>query len=108
MISLPWLLSTLLFAGQAALALSPTFINCQVQKPEGESALTGCPDGTLLVAADGSGDFANIMDAVNSLEEDEAGIILIAEGEYHENVNITRSAPLTLLVSIMYVYSLQL
>lgn len=31
-------------------------------------------------------------------EEGKAATILIGEGEYHETVNVTRKAPLTLLV----------
>lgn len=90
-----------LLLARPSLGLSPDFIECQVQKPAGQSALMGCPEGTILVAPDGSGDFTTVQDAVLSLDDDDDEsevIILIAEGKYEGAVNVTRSGPLTLLV----------
>ncbi|KLO07497.1 pectin lyase-like protein [Schizopora paradoxa] len=81
-----------------AAALSPTFLPCQLQKPSRQSPLEGCPSGTLFVSpTDTRAHFSSIQDAVLSLEEGKAATILIGEGEYHETVNVTRKAPLTLL-----------
>lgn len=50
------------------LALSPTFIHCQLQKPHNESPLTGCPNGTIFVSAtDPRAQFKTVQDAVSSL-----------------------------------------
>ncbi|VDB91794.1 unnamed protein product [Peniophora sp. CBMAI 1063] len=79
-------------------ALSARYLACQLQKSDGTSALTGCPDGTLYVsAADPEADFTTVQDAVLSLDEDSSVTILIGAGEYHETVNVTRTGPLTLL-----------
>ncbi|KAF5336302.1 hypothetical protein D9758_014482 [Tetrapyrgos nigripes] len=88
------------FLLQAAFALSPRFLACQVQKPQGTSVLEGCPEGTIFVtqdATDPDRSFGSVQEAVESLPNEGEAIILIAEGEYHETVNVTRSGPLTLL-----------
>lgn len=100
-----------LLLARLSLGLSPDFIECQVQKPAGQSALTGCPEGTILVAQDGSGDFTTVQDAILSLDDDDDDqsevVILIAEGEYEGAVNVTRSGPLTLLVRMEQIHTAQ-
>lgn len=50
------------------LSLSPTYISCQLQKSAGESALVGCPEGTLYVSpSDPSANFSGVQEAINSL-----------------------------------------
>ncbi|KAG6909252.1 hypothetical protein DXG01_001434 [Tephrocybe rancida] len=82
--------------------LSPEFIACQVQKPAGDSPLLGCPQGTIYVSHNTSDPFAHfhsVQEAVLSLPPTGRAAILIAEGEYQETVNVTRTGPLTLLGS---------
>lgn len=58
---------TLLVALRAQ-ALSPAYIKCQLQKPNGISALTGCPEGTLYVSqTDPEAHYASVQSAVSSL-----------------------------------------
>ncbi|KIY52402.1 carbohydrate esterase family 8 protein [Fistulina hepatica ATCC 64428] len=86
----------------ATLAYSPKYRACQTQKAAHVSPLTGCPDGTLYVSADDtSADFATIQEAVLSLPDTDAAVILIGAGAYYEVVNVTRSGPLTLLVRVI-------
>ncbi|KAG6839711.1 hypothetical protein C0991_012392 [Blastosporella zonata] len=80
--------------------LSPHFISCQAQKPPGHSPLDGCPRGTIYVSNDISDPFAHfnsVQEAILSLPPTSCATILIAEGEYHETINVTRTGPLTLL-----------
>ncbi|KAI0629825.1 carbohydrate esterase family 8 protein [Trametes polyzona] len=79
-------------------ALSSRHIACQLKKPRGHSPLAGCSPGTLFVSStDPHAHFKNIQKAILSLSEGEPATILIGAGEYHETVNITRQAPITLL-----------
>ncbi|KAJ7163023.1 carbohydrate esterase family 8 protein [Mycena filopes] len=79
-------------------ALSPQFIKCQIQKPAATSPLQGCPAGTIFVSAtDSRAQFTTVQAAVQSLPATGAATILIGQGVYHESVNVSRSAPLTLL-----------
>ncbi|KAF8558296.1 carbohydrate esterase family 8 protein [Imleria badia] len=83
---------------QLVLSLSPTYISCQLQKSANESALVGCPEGTLFVSpTDPSANFSGVQEAINSLPGTGNAIILVGAGQYYEMVNVTRSAPLTLL-----------
>ncbi|KAG6860417.1 hypothetical protein C0995_011411 [Termitomyces sp. Mi166 len=80
--------------------LSPEFIACQVKKPAGHSPLLDCPQGTLYVSSNTSDPFAHfntVQEAIFSLPATGCATILIGEGEYHETINIARTAPLTLL-----------
>ncbi|KAG7088759.1 hypothetical protein E1B28_012725 [Marasmius oreades] len=80
--------------------LSLEFLPCQLQKPLNRSPLEGCPAGTIFVSQktnDSNAKFKSVQEAILSLPAEGAATILIGEGEYHENVNITRSAPITLL-----------
>ncbi|GJE97696.1 pectin lyase-like protein [Phanerochaete sordida] len=79
-------------------ALSPKFLACQLKKPAGISPLAGCPAGTLFVSpATSASHFSSVQQAVDSLPEGRPAVILVGEGEYHEVVNVSRKAPLTLL-----------
>ncbi|KAJ7644446.1 pectin lyase-like protein [Roridomyces roridus] len=90
------LLWTVLYSG--ADALSPQFIQCQVQKPATTSPLTGCPAGTIFVSHnDPAAQFTSVQAAVASLPPTGAATILIGQGSYQEIVNVTRTGPLTLL-----------
>ncbi|KAG1822654.1 carbohydrate esterase family 8 protein [Suillus subaureus] len=79
-------------------ALSPNYLACQLQKNAETSPLTGCPAGTLFVSpTDSRASFTSVQAAIKSLPQTGDAVILIGEGEYFEQVNIARSAPLTLL-----------
>ena len=66
----------------------------ECQKPT-RDALRGCPHGTLLVGPNAT--FTSIQSAVLSLPNNtKPAYILILSGDYTEQVNITRSGPLTL------------
>ncbi|KAG6836861.1 hypothetical protein H0H93_002104 [Arthromyces matolae] len=74
-----------------------------IQKPIHQSPLLGCPPGTIYVSnnlSDPFASFRSIQEAIDSLPSARSAIILIAEGDYGENVNVTRDAPLTLLGQI--------
>ncbi|KNZ79012.1 putative pectinesterase/pectinesterase inhibitor 36 [Termitomyces sp. J132] len=80
--------------------LSPEFIACQIKKPAGHSPLLDCPQGTIYVSNNASDSFAHfnsIQEAILSLPPTGYATILIGEGEYHETINVTRTAPLTLM-----------
>lgn len=114
------ILSLALLAATAR-ALSPVYLECQRQKPAGFSSLVGCPPGTIYVAKnDTKAHFTSVQAAVNSLcvvafiycevialtwiddrREGVPATILIGAGEYHETLNVTRKAPLTLLVCFL-------
>ncbi|KAI0345642.1 pectin lyase-like protein [Trametopsis cervina] len=88
----------LLLLVSTAAALSPKYLPCQLQKPSGVSPLSGCPDGTVFVSpSDPTASFSSVQAAIESLPNEASAVILIGEGEYHETVNITRTAPVTLL-----------
>ncbi|KAF8127035.1 carbohydrate esterase family 8 protein [Boletus edulis] len=79
-------------------SLSPAYLPCQLQKPTGESALAGCPEGTLYVSStDPTADFSSVQEAINILPDTGKAVILIGKGQYFEMVNVTRCAPLVLL-----------
>ncbi|PIL35188.1 hypothetical protein GSI_02978 [Ganoderma sinense ZZ0214-1] len=79
-------------------ALSPSHIACQLKKPDSLSPLAGCAAGTIFVSQDDPrAKFTSIQEAISSLPEGLPATMLIGAGEYHETVNITRTAPLTLL-----------
>lgn len=89
-------LAVLTFAS-SVLAAPAAYVNCQ--KPT-NNPLDGCPDGTILVSAsdhDGA-QFHTIQSAILSLPNDNSSqVILILPGDYVEQLNITRSGPVTLL-----------
>jgi len=94
---LPWVV---LFASLLNLcATSPAFDRLACQYPTADP-LEGCPANTILVgsSADPNVQFTSIQPAVLSLPNDNSSqIILILAGDYTEQVNVTRSGPLTLL-----------
>ncbi|EYB23180.1 hypothetical protein FG05_30578, partial [Fusarium graminearum] len=73
-----------------------TYKKCQRQT---KHATEGCPKGTLFVAKnDPRADFSSIQDAIDSLgNTTTAGHILIAPGDYTEQLNVTRRGPLHLI-----------
>ncbi|KAJ6451596.1 carbohydrate esterase family 8 protein [Mycena sanguinolenta] len=92
------LLAVLSLQWHAAVALSPQFINCQLQKAATVSPLSGCPQGTIFVSqTDRRAAFTSIQAAIESLPPTGAATILIGQGVYQEIVNVSRTAPLTLL-----------
>ncbi|KAF5665177.1 pectinesterase [Fusarium heterosporum] len=73
-----------------------TYKKCQRQT---KRATEGCPKGTLFVAKDDSrADFTTIQDAIDSIgNTTTAAHILIAPGNYVEQLNVTRRGPLHLI-----------
>ncbi|KAH8085963.1 carbohydrate esterase family 8 protein [Cristinia sonorae] len=89
---------TLFLLLDVGVALSPKFLACQLQKPAIVSPLLGCPSGTIFVSpTDRRARFKKVQDAISSLPNKGNAVILIGEGDYHETVNVTRQAPITLL-----------
>jgi pectin methylesterase-like acyl-CoA thioesterase len=92
------LASALLSRVWAAVPSGPaqTYANCQRKtcKP-----LDGCPNGTLYVShTDPAANFTTVQAAIASLPNDTTPYwILIAPGNYTEQLNVTRQGPLTLL-----------
>ncbi|KAG8214700.1 pectin lyase fold/virulence factor [Butyriboletus roseoflavus] len=67
-------------------------------KSAGESALAGCPQGTLYVSqTDSSANFSSVQEAINSLPRLGKAVILIGGGQYFEKLSVSRPGPLTLL-----------
>ncbi|KAF8817161.1 carbohydrate esterase family 8 protein [Phlegmacium glaucopus] len=99
-----WSSATLFSLLSGSLALSPNFLACQTKKPPGSSPLLGCPSGTTFVShntSDVNANFHSIQEAVLSLNNTKPATILIAEGEYHETVTVTRNGPLILLGQLL-------
>lgn len=61
--------------------------------------LDGCPENTILVSqTDCTASFTTIQDAISSIPDDTTSYtILVLPGDYIEQLNVTRSAPLTIL-----------
>lgn len=78
---------------------APTYTKCQLRST---NPLQGCPEGTIFVDHnDSRADFDNIQAAIRSLPNDTSSqTILIGAGVYTEQLNVTRSGPLTLLGQI--------
>lgn len=74
-----------------------TYAKCQ--RPAKHHPLDGCPKHTLYVNKDAAvANFTTIQDAILSLPNNtDAYTILIAPGDYNEQLNVTRQGPLTLL-----------
>ncbi|POS74574.1 pectinesterase [Diaporthe helianthi] len=83
-------------APSAAPHPATTFADCQKKTAD---PLEGCPKGTIYVSADDTkADFSKIQDAIISIGNDsKPHYILIGAGLYHEQLNVTRQAPLYLL-----------
>ncbi|KAH8661998.1 pectin methylesterase family protein [Xylariales sp. PMI_506] len=73
-----------------------TYAACQRKTA---NPLSGCPPGTIYVSQnDTRADFQSIQEAILSVPNNtEHYVILIGAGVYFEQLNVTRSAPLTLL-----------
>lgn len=74
-----------------------TYAECQRKTC---NPLSGCPKNTIYVSQGNSSyaDFTTIQAAIASLpDDDSAHVILIAPGNYTEQLNVTRPGPLTLL-----------
>jgi pectinesterase len=69
---------------------------CQAPTPD---PLTGCPPNTIWVSqTDCGADFTTIQGAISSLPENNTNYtILVMPGIYVEQLNVTRTAPLTIL-----------
>jgi pectin methylesterase-like acyl-CoA thioesterase len=93
-----WELVSLLFLiAIPAVADISVYSACQAPTP---NPLDGCPKNTLVVSStpgDCSADFSTIQGAIDSLDNTTSYTILIKPGNYIEQVNVTRSGPLTLL-----------
>lgn len=74
-----------------------TYAKCQ--RPAKHHPLDDCPKHTLYVSKDAAvANFTTIQDAILSLPNNtDAYTILIAPGDYNEQLNVTRQGPLTLL-----------
>lgn len=100
MSSLTRTLAGLLLLAPQAIAIdkppATTYKDCQKIT---EEPLDGCPNGTLYVSRnDTSADFTSIQAAIRSLPNDTSShVILIGAGIYTEQLNVTRSGPVTLL-----------
>lgn len=83
-------------ANTAAPYPATTFAECQKKTAD---PLQGCPNGTIYVSLnDTNADFNSIQSAIASIPNDTVSYyILIAAGNYVEQLNVTRSAPLYLL-----------
>lgn len=92
------LLQTLTTTVYATAAPHPatTFAECQKKT---HNPLQGCPKDTIYVSAnDTRASFTTIQSAISSLPNDTTHYyILIGAGNYYEQLNVTRSAPLYLL-----------
>ncbi|KAM5364255.1 hypothetical protein ACJZ2D_011633 [Fusarium nematophilum] len=89
------LLALSLMAGLAA-GHAVDFAKCQSPT---SNALKSCPKGTVVVGADTEvASFQTIQGAIDALPDNEAPYtILVLSGNYTEQLNVTRQAPVTLL-----------
>ncbi|PSN70781.1 pectin methylesterase family protein [Corynespora cassiicola Philippines] len=64
-----------------------------------DNVLNGCPRGTIVVGQNGShADFAQIQTAIESIPNDTSTHhILVLAGDYREQLNMTRQAPVRLI-----------
>ncbi|KAF7173999.1 hypothetical protein CNMCM6106_008083 [Aspergillus hiratsukae] len=64
-----------------------------------QTRLRNCPEGTIIVSkSDPEAHFSTVQDAIESLPNDNSTqTILILAGTYKEQLNVTRSGPITLL-----------
>ena len=69
--------------------------HCQYSTP---NPLEGCATGTILVSRTILGAFSTIQSAIDSIQNSSShATILVTGGNYTEQLNVTRKAPLTLL-----------
>lgn len=95
-LSLSFTVPVLADSNTAAPYPAVTFAECQSKTA---NPLQGCPEGTIYVSLnDTKADFNNIQSAILSIPNDTVPYyILVAAGNYYEQLNVTRSAPLYLL-----------
>lgn len=81
-----------------SLAGAETSIYSACQAPT-TNPLDGCPPNTLLVSqTDCTASFTTIQSAISSIPNDTTSYtILVLPGDYIEQLNVTRSGPLTIL-----------
>ena len=92
-----WSLTTLLLFSRIIYVVADTSVYSRCQNPTANPR-NGCPSNTLLVSnTDKSADFDTIQGAIDSLDNATNYTILVLPGYYIEQLNITRSAPLTIL-----------
>jgi len=93
-----WKLASMLLAvAIPAVADISEYSACQAPTPNPRD---GCPANTLVVSSipgDNSANFSTIQGAIDSLDNTTSYTILIKPGNYTEQLNVTRSGPLTLL-----------
>ncbi|CAG8949036.1 hypothetical protein HYFRA_00002164 [Hymenoscyphus fraxineus] len=95
-----WLSMTLVVIDFLTLVNADTSTFSKCQSPTLDP-LTDCPSNTILVSAtDSNANFTSIQSAILSLDETTPSTILILPGIYNEQLNVTRSGPLTLLGQI--------
>lgn len=90
----PWVL----LLGWALIVKATTTIYSDCQAPT-QDPLTGCPKNTILVSqTDCDAKFNTIQSAIDSVPLDASSwTILVQQGNYIEQLNVTRSGPLTIL-----------
>lgn len=86
---------TLLLLTSPSLSL-PSYDRAACQSPS-QDPLQGCPPNTILVGPGPLSQFKTIQAAILSINHNDSATILIQPGNYTEQLNITRSAPLTFL-----------
>ncbi len=91
------IISAILFASfRTSFADTSIYSACQAPTPD---PLGGCPPNTIWVSqTDCGADFTTIQGAISSLPDTDTNYtILVMPGIYVEQLNVTRSAPLTIL-----------
>ncbi|KAI5288497.1 hypothetical protein KEM54_005170 [Ascosphaera aggregata] len=79
-------------------ALSFGSTSRQACQESSKDPLAGCEAGVFLVSPTNSkADFKSIQSAIDSLDDSSNATILVLSGVYNEQLQITRSAPLTIL-----------
>jgi pectinesterase len=93
-----WLAIGVLAAAFVTSVDAHAYSNCQTTSND---PLKGCPKGTILVSpTHKAAKFTNIQSAILSLDATTPATILILNGIYTEQLNVTRTGPLTLLGEI--------
>jgi hypothetical protein len=93
-----WLAISVLAGALLTSVDAHAYSNCQTTSND---PLRGCPKGTILVSpTHKDAKFTNIQSAILSLDATTPATILILNGIYTEQLNVTRTGPLTLLGEI--------
>lgn len=84
------------FSTALASALPSPHDTCQYPT---KNALEGCPKNSILVGQDSSvAKFTSIQKAISSLPDDDTAFtIVVLSGNYTEQLNVTRKAPITII-----------